>query len=1599
MVIKSSTQKEPGSDNDSISLTSTILSAHSENELFEVKKILAENPESNTATFLIQWEGYPVSRATWEPRRQIRHLRPIIKEWRHRQKLEQSGILESFDTKAWATARDESEDERKSRKIRRAIKRKRLQRAANPESDWDVQLYHRGKKSQDLNDEDGLEGTPKNITKEELGVKYKHKSRKSTIPKTTRNRRKVISDDEATDLSAQETVTSNLRRSESPFVSFFQAQPKNPASPMFEKHISSQLPPMSPQKRPSTQSQHRSTSLSNSTSSDESLAQILRRSRAQQSSSTHTKNSSTHPEDEPQTTMSRLHSESSSSEDIPLVKQSQRRCRRRKIQAFNDVPDLSASTADMTSTNKSFLPSLDGENANNTDESIFLPDNTSGQGKNPQNKLTQKTNSDPISKIKTEDQIHPNLIDSKTNEREPNRTENSLTSVIGTKSIPGNPDNSNPRYVDHLNRDAVSREASSIISTEKEKFPPREASEANPRTESRLGHNYKQLRLLNEVESTESREPHLLLDREKKTSSPRIPIRTQIDVGSSGYSFNPGKSSSDEPREKQPKFQSLTPNQHDNVDKTFYHGSNSQRIQTSTTPSQARESAKFLENDQFTVTGLQTEPEIFPKNHLSLSLAISSNNQRANQSSEKKKIHSRNSVQPSNLDLNPSSNLLKSISTDNQSIANLPPVSNDRSDTLSEILTPIISPLHKKSGTLNRDGGGNLGHPSKALSHSLDKNCRNISRRSLYSSGDENLEEHGDTRNNVEILMSSFQTNEYNLKDPKICKPGEQSSRDSATPKQVFEKSLGKDFDKKNPLASKIQPESPTLTPSISSDVQKKADLLFKSAETISTQIPSDTQKICPKDHQKMNHSSTLPCGLNETSQLRLNDNLKSKLIQATTHIDEVSSTHSRDKSVNLRIGISKQRSTNSMNSIVKEVVLGNENQNSAFLNFGKLKLSTEITLKSTIIAVDKIHFNQLCIAQDFQTQDRLKEFPVLWQENISVVNPNDKNAMKIIEMIFNQLVLRSAGLAATVSEYTILLFPVKREEWRYIDQSPEVSPEFRLRYAIFSNRVSDKQKFMPRADNMLKNQSLLLFYESKKALTMELLHDFIPKRKNCSRLCRYYLLFPPAVSRMADFVKFCLNFCNIDFKVYGSMTEGSWDHFSQDNESVKEGFFRVVLIHELAITEIFRIPNLAPILNNTDTVFWQFSDGSLRRPLYPSNYLNLRSKFGDITATELFPHGYAVLLTPSFLVAEPKAAFELIRWFIVERIQKQVPPCRFVGAHNLTSFVLDVAKSKASEAASYEKRHAKDPRKSHVLRERLLDYATCNIRWCLYSELSKLNEYHLTDVGFEENSESCLIQAPSIINADNEHELIRWFAAWSVMKSDIFRKFIVIGTGSSNAPQAKYLKEFPRKDRDYKQNFRTTPQSSTTTLAGTKVLQKQVDDDRLSMFRRAQTLNTVVTEISSVRKIAPTCNSPTTTVNNARRDLSGPVNSSLYHLSNRDKGHGQLPSDQVDMSSRIPLSGKNQIFLSEDVNRDEKSHTRETKTHSELEFENKPTQPARIEYDCKDIRQSVTELKELKFEATTEWYHRLKARGSGWEHITITEYPNIWQLLDFKKP
>lgn len=233
MVMTTSMPDEQVSDNDSISLTSTILSTHSEDELFEVQRILAENPDNKKKTYLIQWVGYPISRATWEPKKQIQHLRHIISEWRERLKQQTSGNEEPFDTQAWIAARSESENERQSRKIRRANKRKRLQRSACQEIDCESQASSRASKKKLLSDCTKSEVNIECHTTDEPEIveKLKKKPDNRTKSKSLRAKRKVISDDDDDDKInnriEQSSAALNLRYLDSPCMSTSEARTQN----------------------------------------------------------------------------------------------------------------------------------------------------------------------------------------------------------------------------------------------------------------------------------------------------------------------------------------------------------------------------------------------------------------------------------------------------------------------------------------------------------------------------------------------------------------------------------------------------------------------------------------------------------------------------------------------------------------------------------------------------------------------------------------------------------------------------------------------------------------------------------------------------------------------------------------------------------------------------------------------------------------------------------------------------------------------------------------------------------------------------------------------------------------------------------------------------------------------------------------------------------------------------------------------------------------------------------------------------------------------------------------------------------------------------
>ena len=118
---------EPGSsDDDSIGLTSTAASEHSEDHEFDVERILDERMGDEEEEFLVEWVGYPWQRHLWVTKDCLGQCEEILKEWSERKERFSQGLEDPHDTNAWESKMRKLDQETAERKRRRAKKRRRV---------------------------------------------------------------------------------------------------------------------------------------------------------------------------------------------------------------------------------------------------------------------------------------------------------------------------------------------------------------------------------------------------------------------------------------------------------------------------------------------------------------------------------------------------------------------------------------------------------------------------------------------------------------------------------------------------------------------------------------------------------------------------------------------------------------------------------------------------------------------------------------------------------------------------------------------------------------------------------------------------------------------------------------------------------------------------------------------------------------------------------------------------------------------------------------------------------------------------------------------------------------------------------------------------------------------------------------------------------------------------------------------------------------------------------------------------------------------------------------------------------------------------------
>ncbi|PVH80903.1 hypothetical protein DL98DRAFT_571518 [Cadophora sp. DSE1049] len=504
---------------------------------------------------------------------------------------------------------------------------------------------------------------------------------------------------------------------------------------------------------------------------------------------------------------------------------------------------------------------------------------------------------------------------------------------------------------------------------------------------------------------------------------------------------------------------------------------------------------------------------------------------------------------------------------------------------------------------------------------------------------------------------------------------------------------------------------------------------------------------------------------------------------QPTSNPSQLTAPAERKKVVSMG-DYKKQKAVANVSERAKNLVFGYDAIHSAFFDFGEVEPGQGLW-KQEFLSTARFVFNQLCMAQDLKSQQGLLHRRALKHGSLQPADSNNPAMLKFVDHVAEELILRVGGLLTACENFAILLYPSKREEWNFLEQSPSV--ESRLRYLIFKHDFQPGTQHLPAKLEFGEPYRTLLADKIQGVRLKNLLPVF-PKGTNPFK---FFLMFPSSEKLMAQYFSAWILASHSESQIFDSLSEGSWDFYVQNTDG-----FGVVLIHESIAPSLHELPFLSRILKHAGIVIWNVSDSTSLYPLFPSTLCAPDPHVGRLRFTRLFPHGCAFLLTPSFIIAEPERSYEILNWFLNKKfVNTTAGTWKLVCCHDFRGYLLDLANSKAKEKEDFEQEHKDKPAKDSMLYQKKLDFRHCETRYKLYKALITWQLKHTrddsdSDSDRDDDNENPLVQAPKSIDQDDDEGLINWFAGWAMLKLDTYRKFPVIGTNSGNVALATRIKE-----------------------------------------------------------------------------------------------------------------------------------------------------------------------------------------------------------------
>lgn len=443
----------------------------------------------------------------------------------------------------------------------------------------------------------------------------------------------------------------------------------------------------------------------------------------------------------------------------------------------------------------------------------------------------------------------------------------------------------------------------------------------------------------------------------------------------------------------------------------------------------------------------------------------------------------------------------------------------------------------------------------------------------------------------------------------------------------------------------------------------------------------------------------------------------------------------------------------------------------------------------TAFVSTKSIRFDQMCTALDFRLRYGHIHQMEHWQHNIDTSTTAQAES-DIINRVVEDLLTRMAGLVCISESYVVLLYPASAKDWKFIDVQSNLSTDPVLKYLVFGSQcVPNVVQSLAIDENLSKAYS----YENIMMKRFHHLDYDNLKLEQKDKPVDFCLIFPESASCIAESITSWLHGFPQTSTIYNYREPGAWNRFKKHSKA------GVVLIHWSAIGLLSDADLLRDMKVEGTYSFWCIEDAKSILPFsFNSHYKLAKPEQGKIVSRQLLPLGYAILLTPSFLVTEPVMTHNFLKWYRNKLQTAMTGTYKLLCCYELPNFLLELFISKAAEQEEFIKNHHGDPLLLSKLESKGLSHNHCQARldayWLLCDILRKYLSPYDNDPSLE-TLQSPLLFAPSSIDQHDEKELICWFAAWAYCNLDKYKKFLAIGSGRSKGRSDRTTVMIPESD------------------------------------------------------------------------------------------------------------------------------------------------------------------------------------------------------------